>query len=160
MHDTSNNVREAPLRPANQIYEENEYGEMRPAIAQTSNVDTEPISDADSHPAGLVRVPSDVIYVENEFGEIRPEKVDREHHHHHLHLRNHRGSSRSRSRSRNSEQSGEVEENHFDEDTPQRSAELRPDGIYPENRFGELGRTDTIGDGHTHLTDKIKGRES
>ena len=75
-----------------------------------------------------------MVYSENQFGEMETPPVD--------------GQTQS-----------ELNEDEFGHNTAAKAEQYRSDQIYPENRFGELGRADTFTDEHHHsrLSDKIKG---
>ena len=114
----------------NPTYEENEYGEMD--VKQSDDTRT--------------RMPTDAIYRENEYGEIHRAETD-------PNFDRKSGDTTSESASN----ALESEPNHFGEDTLQKAKEYHSDEVYPENRFGELGRADTFVAGQAHLSDKIKG---
>ena len=122
-----------------QIYEENEYGEMKPS--QTSTVPT----GIDGAPLTTGQVPRGVVYNENEYGEIDEGG---------------KGSESNPFFKENSESrilASRTDSNGFGTDTQKRSEAFNSDEIYPENRFGEIGRADTIDQNLPSTTDRLKG---
>ena len=160
---------------SNQIFEENEFGEMYPSqraeasdVNITSNsINIIPAQPNSSLPRAGLPSPSRTEFVENKYGEILTplsEETDLPVHHgddptfkeglEDLTIDSNDGADGD-----DDEEEEEEEEKKFGKDTLERSAAFRSDEIYPENRFGELGRADTfeIIKKHEHLSDKIKG---
>ncbi|KAI5118551.1 hypothetical protein M0805_002931 [Coniferiporia weirii] len=52
---------------------------------------------------------------------------------------------------------GQGSSRYFGEDTPNKVSGYQSDEIFPENRFGELGRADTYAADRPHMSDRIKG---
>ena len=120
--------------PRGQIFEENEYGEMKPS--ENNNM----ARDLDGNPLQPAHIPRGVVYNENEFGEIDE---------------GHQNTIQENPR----ESLGTAHSSDFGADTEQRSEAFRSEQVYPENRFGELGRADTsVETPKPSTSDKVKGK--
>lgn len=124
----------APDGPRGQIFEEDEYGEMKPS--QTGQIP----KDLDGNPVQSAHLPRGTVFSENEYGEMS--EGDRN------------ATGESRSANINS-----ISPGNFGKDTQGKSEEFRSDQVYPENRFGELGKADTQSEGMSKpsAADKVKG---
>ena len=128
--------------PRGQIFEENEYGEMKPSAT------SQPPRDIDGNPIQTGQLASGTVFSENEYGEIREADSTSD------------KTATIQNPRENLVPNDSMASVNFGKDTEEKSEAFRSNQVYPENRFGELGRADTQSDeGHKVGTaDRVKGK--
>lgn len=122
--------------PRGQIFEENEYGEMEPSST------SQPPRDIHGNPIQMGQLPPGTAFSEDEYGEIREADVN----------------TSAQDPHKKFVPEDSTRSTDFGENTGARSEAFRSSEVYPENRFGELGRADTMyEDQNVGTADKVKG---